>query len=316
MIKKLLFSTMVFCGLMVSAQSFSGMYHFSSVMSGTANTGTLDPTPTPTANGLTFGAFSAVGTPSTVSASGVFAFNTWDLGATNGDNITFTGSINPGKYFEVTLTPAANSTISFSDIKFNMSRSSTGPRHWAVRGSLDTYSTNLTATIAPTNSNISVQAGDNFFWNLDSYTVTGGAQEVGSTILLGSTSYSNVTNAVSFRFYPWNAEGNAGTFRLDTVIFNGSANMQVGLNKLTTKLNSGFTVYPNPSNEGVIHIDAKANYSKIEVINILGSVVAKQELTEAEKLTLNLNNLPAGTYFIRAYTHESAILTEKIILNK
>lgn len=315
MIKKLLLSIFAFASVQLTAQNFSAMYHFSSVQTGSANTGTLDPTPTPTANGLTFGAFSAVGTPSTTSANGVFAFTDWDLGATNGSDITFTGSINPAKYYSVTLTPNANSTITINSVAFNMSRSSTGPRHWAVRGSMDTYSVNLTATISPSNSNIAVTAGNIFLWSLDSYTVTGGKQERGSMINLASTSYSNVTNPVSFRFYPWDAEGNAGTFRLDTVIFNGSASVFVGLNKVTTELNSGFTMYPNPSSDGIITIEAKSDFTKVEVLNLLGSVVAIQAAKNEEKITLNLNSLSEGTYFVRLSNGEQ-VRTEKLILTK
>lgn len=315
MIKKLLLSIFALSVVQLSAQSFSAMYHFSSVQSGTANTGTLDPTPTPTANGLTFGAFSAVGTPSSTSANGVFAFDSWDLGATNASDITFTGSINPAKYYAVTLSPSANSTINITSVAFNMSRSGTGPRHWAVRGSMDTYSVNLTATISPSNSNIAVTAGDVFFWSLDSYTVTGGKQERGSMINLASTSYSNVTNPVSFRFYPWDAEGNAGTFRLDTVIFNGSASVFVGLNKVTTELNSGFKMYPNPSTDGIVTIEAKSNFSKVEVINILGSLVATTSSKEEDKIRLDLNTLPEGTYFVRI-TNGNSTHTEKLILNR
>lgn len=314
MIKKLLFTALTLGALHISAQSFSGMYHFTGVMSGTASTGTLDPTPTPTATGLTFGSFSAVGTPSNPSAGGVFAFDTWGVGATNGNNVTFTGSIDPAKYMMVTLTPAANATVNFTSITFNISRSGTGPRHWAVRGSLDSYSTNLTATIAPTNTNISVTTGDVFFWDLDTYTVTGGKQERGSTINLG-TPYSNQTNPVSFRFYPWDAEGTAGTFRLDTVIFNGTNVIMAGINKVTTDLNSKFSLYPNPSNDGVVTIEAKNNFNKIEVLNILGAVVAQQNGVLADKIKLDLSTLPQGTYFVRISTGDK-VSTEKLILSR
>ena len=89
MIKKLLFMALTFCAISISAQNFNGMYHFSSV---TQSTGLVDPTPTPTAAGLSFGSFSAVGTPSQPSASGAFCFDAWDGGATNASDITFTGS--------------------------------------------------------------------------------------------------------------------------------------------------------------------------------------------------------------------------------
>ena len=132
MIKHLLSISILFLGLNGFSQSFNVMYDFGSVMSGTANTGTLDPTPPPTATGLTFGSFMAVGTPTNTQANGVFAFSGWDATITNGNDAysSYTGAINPAKYYEVTITPNS-STVSLSSITFNMSRSSTGPRNSA-----------------------------------------------------------------------------------------------------------------------------------------------------------------------------------------
>ena len=315
MIKKLLFSALTFCAISISAQNFNVMYHFSGVQSGTASTGTLDPTPTPTAAGLTFGSFSAVGTPTSPTSSGAFAFDNWDGGATNASDITFTGSVNPAKYMMVTLTPAANSTVTLNYMAFHMARSGTGPRHWAVRGSADSYSVNLTATISPANANLSVTPTDVFFWAMDSYTVVSGKQEAGSRVNLAVAAYSNQTSPMSFRYYPYDAEGNAGTFRLDTVVFNGNATVMVGLNKVTTDLNSKFTLYPNPSNDGIVSIEAKGNFNKVEVINLLGAVVATQNGILADKIKIDLGTLPEGTYFVRISNNEK-VITEKLIITR
>jgi hypothetical protein len=313
MIKKLLFSALTFVALGASAQSFNAMYHFSSVQSGTANTGTVDPTPVPTASGVTFGSFIAMGTPTDVSASGSFAFDTWDGGATNGNNLTFTGSVNSGKYYGVTLTPMPNSTVTLNSISFHVSRSSTGPRHWVVRGSADTYSTNLSASIQA-NPNLSVVPTNVFFWSLDSYTVTGGKQEPGNIVTPGA-SYSAQTSPMAFRWYPYDAEGNAGTFRIDTVVFSGMATVMVGLNKVSMELNSKFNLYPNPSHDGIVTIDAKNNFTKVEVINLLGAVVASQNGILEDKIKLDLGTLPEGTYFVRVSNGEKST-TEKLIISR
>lgn len=303
---------MTLCALQINAQSFSAMYPFTGVTSGTANTGTVDPTPPPTANGLTFGSFYAVGTPSAPAASGAFAFTSWGNGATNADNATFTGSLNPGQYYEVTLTPNSGSTVTINSITFNMSRSSTGPRHWSVRGSADSYSANLSASIAPTNTNLSVVATDVFFWSLDSYTVATGKQERGSTITPGSA-YANQTNPMTFRFYAWDAESGGGSFRIDTVRFNGVTTIVAGLNAFTYNLNAKFKLYPNPSADGFVTLEALSNTTtKIEVINLLGAVVESATLTD-EKVKLDLTRLPPGTYFVRL-TSEGKVTTEKLII--
>jgi hypothetical protein len=316
MIKKLLLSSLTIVLMSSAAQNFSAMYPFTAVSSATSgNTGTIDPTPVPTASGVTFGSFMAFGTPGNTSANGVFGFSNWSTGATNADDANFTGAPNTSQYYEVTITPAAQSTISFSSIAFNMSRSSTGPRHWAVRGSADNYSANLTATIAPPNPNISVVAGDRFFWSLDSYTVSSGTQEKGSTVIPGA-GYANVTNPVTFRLYPWNAEGSSGTFRIDTVIFNGSVATILGMNKATYGLNSNFNVYPNPSNDGMFTLETKAESAEISVVNTLGAEVASQSSEEGEeKIKLNLSKLPAGIYFVKIRSGNK-ISSQKLIISE
>ena len=319
MIKHLLSISILFLGLNGFSQSFSAMYDFSGVISGTANTGTVDPTPTPIVTGITFGSFSAVGTPSAPSAGGVFAFSAWDNTIANGNDAyaTYTGAINPAKYYEVTITPTTG-TVTLNSITFNMSRSSTGPRNWAVRSSKDAYAANLPASIAPANANINVQTGNVFFWALDSYTVTGGKQEVGSTISLSGPNFTNQTTPTVFRFYPWNAESTAGTFRIDTVRFNGTLSVSSGLNELTQDLNSTIKIYPNPSNDGVVFLDTKkVNFTKIEVVNILGSTIAtvNKEATLNENIRLDLNTLPAGTYFVRV-TDGSKVYSERFFITK
>ncbi|MCW3077670.1 MAG: hypothetical protein JWO32_2279 [Bacteroidetes bacterium] len=315
MIKKLFFAGLTISAINISAQTFSGMYPFTAVASGTANTGTTDPTPPPTASGLTFGAFSAVGTPSSPSTSGAFSFSGWGTGATNGNDATFTGSLNPNQYYSVTLTPSASSSVTINSITFNMSRSTTGPRHWAVRGSADSYSTNLAASIAPTNTNITVVPTNVFFWSIDSYTAAAGKQEKGSTITPGAP-YVNQANPMTFRFYAFDAESGAGTFRIDTVIFNGTASIIAGINKVTYDLNSNFRVYPNPSNDGIISIEANSvTASKIEVINIIGAVISSNNLLADDKIKLDLSSLPAGTYFVRIISGDKSFV-EKLILSK
>lgn len=319
MIKHLLSISILFLSLSGFSQSFNAMYDFGSVLSGTANTGMTDPTPTPTASGVTFGSFTSVGTGTATQANGVFAFNTWDATISNGNDTytTYTGAINPGKYYEVTITPSS-STVTLNSITFNMSRSSTGPRNWAVRSNKDSYGANLSASISGPNTNINVQSGNVFFWALDSYTVSGGKQEVGSAISLSGPNFINQTTPTIFRFYAWNAESTAGTFRIDTVRFSGTVSGASGINEFTQDLNSSVKIYPNPSNDGVVFLDIKKiKYSKIEVVNILGSVIAVEtkETSVSDKVKLDLNTIPAGTYFVRV-TAGDKVYTERFFITK
>ena len=320
MTKHLLSASLLFLSLNVFSQAFSVMYPFSSVVGGTvANTGMTDPTLPPSATGVIFGSFTSVGTSTNTSANGVFGFSGWDNTILNANDAyaTYTGVINPGKYYEVTLTPNGAS-LTINSITFNMSRSTTGPRNWAVRSSKDSYGANLPASISPANANINVQAANVFFWALDSYTVTGGKQEVGSTITLSGPNFVNQATPTIFRFYAWNAESTVGTFRIDTVRFTGTSGSTLGIAEYTQDLNSTIKIYPNPSNDGVIYLDIKKiNYTQIEVVNILGSVIAIENkiATPTEKIKLDLNTLPSGTYFVRV-TSGNKVYTERFFIAK
>jgi hypothetical protein len=327
MIKKLL-SIACFALLAgnVNAQSFSLYYSFSAVTA-TPNTGPVDPTTAPSATGVNSGSWSAVGTGTSPSGSGYFSFTGWGTGATNGSNTTFTGTIDPAKYYELTLIPQSNYVVSLTNMSFGVSRSGTGIRHFSVRTNKDGYTANVPATYtalgaAATSSAapiVSVQPGDIFFWTQDSQnTGTGASGFATNNICNVNFSGANFTNQFTpyiIRVYAWDAEGTGGTFRMDTVVVNGSATFSVGVGfpTLTHDITAKFKLYPNPTVDGVVNLEATSNsVSKVEVLNILGSVVASTTLAE-EKIKLNLATLPAGTYFVRL-TSGNAVTTEKLII--
>src|ERR1051326_2718625 len=78
--KKIFALVIAMCGFaFANAQAFTGTYTFASV---TTTSGTTDPTPPPTATGLTFGSFTAVGPHSpNPNANGRFSFVNWPTGA-------------------------------------------------------------------------------------------------------------------------------------------------------------------------------------------------------------------------------------------
>ncbi|MBI3521428.1 MAG: T9SS type A sorting domain-containing protein [Bacteroidetes bacterium] len=317
MIKHLLSITLLSAGLTAGAQSFSGMYPFTGVSTSTTtgNTGTTDPTPTPTATGVTFGAFTAVGTPTNTSAGGVFAFSGWTTGATNGNDVysSMTQTVDLTKYYDVSLTPASGYEVSLTSITFNMNRSGTGPRTFVWRSNRDGFAANLPASVG-TNTNISVQTANVFLWTVDSYTTN--TQQKNLMVTLGGTDFTAQTTAYNFRLYPYNAEAGGGTFRIDTVTFNGSASLATGLGKISFDLNSNFNVYPVPSHDGVLFIESKnmSDLSKIEVLDVLGNVVLTSSKNDP-KIKLNLTDMPDGNYFVRMYSGTS-VSTKKIVILK
>ena len=235
--RKILFIPLLLASCETFAQNFAGLYTFANV---TTTSGLIDPTPPPIATGLTFGSFSATGTPANPNANGRFSFVNWPIGATNAnDNFSsLTGSVNSGEYYEVTLTPSIGYSIDLAAITFTVQRSSFGIRTWVVRSSIDGYSSNLNASINPANLNLSVQGIDTFFWNFDAITTA----QNGSTITLGGPNFSALTSPVTFRIYGFNSELGTGTFSIDNVAFGGTANALTIL--------AGFSVSPQPACEG------------------------------------------------------------------
>lgn len=208
----------ILLSLYANAQSFTAIYAFDSVK---ITSGIVDLTPVPTAVGATFGSFSATGTPANPNATGRFSFTDWATGATASSDVytAHTGIINTAEYYQVTISPVTPYTISLTDLTFKIQRSGTGVRTYAVRSSIDGFTTNLSGSINPLNPNLSVQLGDIFYWNFD---VTTSGQD-GSTVTLGGLNYTNLSSPVTFRFYGWNTEGIGGTFSIDNVTINGSS---------------------------------------------------------------------------------------------
>ncbi|HOZ96476.1 MAG TPA: DUF5689 domain-containing protein [Niabella sp.] len=191
---------------------FAAVFDFANV---TSTSGTTDPTTLPTANGVVFESFKAVGVGTNSSGSGRFSFSGWPTGATNGQDI-FTGVADPAKYYEVTIAPDAGKTFELRKISFTIQRSSTGIRQAVIRSSVDNYAGNLPTSIDPANSNLSI-VPTNIIQVTDAVT---NAQE-GCVIILGA-GFSNISSAVTFRFYGLNAESTGGTFSIDNVKIEGT----------------------------------------------------------------------------------------------
>ncbi|MFN0257172.1 T9SS-dependent choice-of-anchor J family protein [Pedobacter ureilyticus] len=213
--KLLLFILLGLYSTLSYAQSnFSVTYGFDGV---TSSTGRTDPTAPPTASNVTFSSFTSVGASANPNASARFSFTSWPLGATNNTD-DFTGSIDLTKYYEVTITPGSNYTLSLTNLIFTLQRSGTGIRQYAVRSSIDNFASNLSATINPSNSNLSVVATNTFQVSDPSTTALNG-----STITFDSNHSS--TAPIIIRFYGFNAEASGGTFSIDNVTITGSTTL-------------------------------------------------------------------------------------------
>ncbi|MEY4594060.1 MAG: hypothetical protein RIQ47_470, partial [Bacteroidota bacterium] len=271
-------------------QNYSVTYTFSSV---TTTSGLTDPTTVPSATGINFGAFSAVGQTSTnPNATGRFTFTNQPLGATTGSDV-FTGNISTSQYYQVTLTAAAGFNISVSSITFTVQRSSTGIRQYSVRGSGDSYSANLPASV--TGSPLSV-VSSNVFQITDATT----SATTGSTITLSGSSYTNISagSSVTFRFYGWNAEASGGSFSIDDVTFSGTATSTVQAPSISSSTN-GNSTYGASSSYTITASNSPTSYNATNLptgmtVNTTSGVIAVGATTAAGNYSITISATNSG----------------------
>lgn len=194
-------------------------YKFTGV---TTTSGTTDPTTrvqTPDNNRFAFSAVRAQGVSSNSSTEGSFGFSEWGTGAPD-QATTFaelTGSINTADYYEFTVTPDEATAFTLNTLTFTVKRNGTGVRTYAVRSSIDNFSSNLPASVTPSNANLNTQTGNVFFFRNDVETALNG-----TTITFNANTSSFLHDPVTIRIYAWNAEDASGTFEIDNLQLNGS----------------------------------------------------------------------------------------------
>lgn len=260
----------------------------------------------PALTGATASALTKNGINPTSSSPGSSAFrgSDWPLGATHNSN-TFTGTIIPTKYIEFTLTAASGQTFSNPKVRFDLYRSTTGPRQWAWRSSLDNFASNividsLATGVTASNGEITI-------------TTDGSSQTYADNVF--QITQNNLTT-VTFRLYGFNAEAAAGTGGLQTaleffegVAWNGSASGSAWIPTAPTSsenvrfngnysagssnINSNYTVSAGSSyytaynltvsSGGTLTLEASTSgYAQLKVDGILanqGTIIAKQYMT-------------------------------------
>lgn len=72
-------------------------------------------------------------------------------------------------------------------------------------------------------------------------------------------------------------------------------------------------VYPNPTS-GLITVEAD-NMERVRVVNMLGQVMEETAVDHADKMTLNLADLPASVYLLEIKTKEG-LVKRRIVLSR
>lgn len=122
-----------------------------------------------------------------ITADDVFWANHW------------TGStLDPIDYFEFTIQANSGFNLTLESLVFAERSSETGAKNFAIRSSLDNYTSDLLSNTASP---------------LDF---------ASHTVPLGGQNFTNRTNPIAFRFYAWGATTDIGTWRIDNLQINGS----------------------------------------------------------------------------------------------
>ena len=74
------------------------------------------------------------------------------------------------------------------------------------------------------------------------------------------------------------------------------------------------SVYPNPSNNGIVNITTETTLDEIILININGQILQQIKNPEAQNNTYSINNLPHGFYFLKISSNNETV-TKKVVVN-
>lgn len=194
-----------------------------------------------------------------------------------------TASIDLTAYFEFTLTPNLGCEIDFTSFVYTGQASSTGATSFAIRSSMDSYVANIG-------------------------TPTAG----GTTIVLSSATYQNITGPITFRFYGWGASTATGTFSINDFTFNGTTSCGAPSNTITTGAVTGapFAVDCSSSDSGSIAFTSTGTFTAgnvytAQLSNASGSFASPTNIgtltSTANTGTINIT-IPAATASGAGYT--------------
>ncbi|MBP6557743.1 MAG: endonuclease [Flavobacterium sp.] len=118
------------------------------------------------------------------------------------------------------------------------------------------------------------------------------------------------------------AQGNRNPFidnpYLATVIWGGPLAQNrwpaIFLSSPTFSLVDNATVYPNPTNNGIVNISSEVTVEEIEIITINGQVLQQIKNPIFDNNTYTISNLPKGFYFIKL-SNQNSTTTKKVLAN-
>ena len=235
------------------------------------------------------------------------ATGTYNAGVTARTGVLNTAA-SGSAYFEFTLVPYSGNAISISGLSFASRGTSTGPLAYAVRSSLDGFTSDLAVG---TLLNTSV-------WSLY------------NTISMSLN--ASVGVAVTVRIYGFNGTGtassNVANWRIDDLVVNGSVNGFSASQCYTLLANTASTLFRQASNNNTIASNSISpnpahDYFKININEAIlknatliiyntNGVVVKRQFIYANQQEVDISMLSKGFYLLKLVNGEK-IINEKFI---
>jgi hypothetical protein len=200
----------------------------------------------------------------------------------NATSWTTTG-LDIDNYFSFTLTPAAGYKINLSSFEFTLQRSSTGPMNYSLRSSIDNFGSDISTAAFP-------MAG-----TLQAVTLSG-------------TAFQNITSAITFRIYGYNAGTGSGTASVNDFTFNGIVQNTLGNDEFDNTNN--ILIYKQ--NDGLT-VSSDFPIANLVLYDLRGRILYDRTKINAETVVINTLQIDKQILVVRVTTAENQVLIKKII---
>ena len=79
-----------------------------------------------------------------------------------------------------------------------------------------------------------------------------------------------------------------------------------------SEVENNIAIFPNPASD-IVEISATQNIARIEVVSATGQIMHETEVNE-ESVSINVENLPSGTYFVRIFCNPNVIVKKLVVM--
>ena len=106
-----------------------------------------------------------------------------------------------------------------------------------------------------------------------------------------------------------------GTYYLDHATVNGSDYICSSVSSVDALVLNKIEIFPNPSS-GIVNInDLNGDFSLLSVSNINGFIIQTCSIESLENVTVDINSIEDGIYFLHFANEKGIIVTKKLIKN-